>query len=115
VTYIERLLELGTRSGTAGTEVLRRCYGPRVSTWKRDGRFGLPDRNGQPVGDGTYEIVDGNSLVVSKEFPEVTFDDAVDGDTSTFEPVIPGCTPDRFESAWRVSVADPGKTQRVSS
>jgi hypothetical protein len=46
----------------------------------------------------------------SKEFPDVTFDYRIDGDTISFEPVIPECSSDRFEAAWSVSVAYPGET-----
>jgi hypothetical protein len=74
-----------------------------------DGRFGSLDWNGEPVDDGTYEVVDGNTFVISKEFPDVTFDYAIDDDTITFEPEIPGCSPDCFEAAWSVSVAYPGE------
>ena len=30
------------------------------------------DWNGEPVDDGTYKIIDDDSFVVSKEFPDVT-------------------------------------------
>jgi hypothetical protein len=49
---------------------------------------------------------------VSKEFPDVTFHYAIEGDGITFEPVIPECSPDCFEAAWSVSVAYPGETWR---
>jgi hypothetical protein len=52
--------------------------------------------------------------VISKEFPDVTFHYAVNGDTIMFEPEIPACSPDCFEAAWSVMVALPGVTwQRV--
>ena len=79
-----------------------------------DGQFGSLDWNGDPVDDGTYEVVDTDTLVVSKEFPDVTFDFSIDFDTLSLEPVIPDCSPDCFEAAWSVSVAYPGETwQRV--
>ena len=74
-----------------------------------DGQFGSLDWNGDAVDDGTYEVVDENTFVISKEFPDVTFDYAIDDDTITFEPEIPGCSPDCFEAAWSVSVAYPGE------
>lgn len=74
-----------------------------------DGRFGSLDWNGDTVDDGTYEIVDGDTFVVSKEFPDVTFSFAVDGDTIRFEPEIPKCSPDCFEALWSVMVAYPGE------
>jgi hypothetical protein len=79
-----------------------------------DGRFGSLDWNGDAVDEGTYEVIDEDTFVVSKEFPDVTFDYTVEGDTITFEPIIPDCSPDCFEAAWSVSVAYPGETwQRV--
>jgi hypothetical protein len=75
-----------------------------------DGAFGSLDWNGDPVDDGTYEIPEDGALVISKEFPDVTFHYAINGDTIMFEPGIPACSPDCFEAAWSVMVALPGKT-----
>jgi hypothetical protein len=75
-----------------------------------DGHFGSLDWNGQPVDDGTFKLVDEDTFVVSKEFPEdVTFHFTVEGDTIAFEPVIPECAPDCFEAVWSVMVAYPGE------
>ena len=94
------------------------CAGavPRVHShvFTKDGEFGSLNWNGDPVDDGTYEIVEDGTFVVSKEFPDVTFGYTIDGDTISFDPQIPECTPDCFEAAWSVSVAYPGETwQRV--
>jgi hypothetical protein len=79
-----------------------------------DGQFGSLDWNGEQVDDGTYEVMDENTFVISKEFPDVTFNYTVEGDTIAFAPVIPECSPDCFEAAWSVTVAYPGETwQRV--
>ena len=85
---------------------------PRIHShfFTDDGQFGSLDWNGDPVDDGTYEIIDGDTLVVSKEFPDVTFDFSIDGETLSLEPVIPECSPDCFEAAWSVSVAYPDET-----
>ena len=72
------------------------------------GQFGSRDQNGAQVDDGTYRIVDEGTFVVSKEFPDVTFHYEVEGDSISFEPVIPECSPDCFEAAWSVAVAFPG-------
>lgn len=77
-----------------------------------EGQFGSRDENGDQVDDGTYRIVDEGTFVVSKEFPDVTFHYAIDGDSITFEPVMPACRPDCFEAAWSVSVAFPGHPWR---
>jgi hypothetical protein len=72
-----------------------------------DGRFGSRDWNGEDVDDGAYRINEGR-MVISKEFPEVTFRYHVEGDTITFHPVIPeNCS--TFRCAWSVSMAYPGK------
>lgn len=79
-----------------------------------EGQFGSRDQDGAQVDDGTYRIVDEGTFVVSKEFPDVTFHYEIEGDSITFEPVIPECSPDCFEAAWSVSVAFPGHPwQRV--
>ncbi|HEX5903712.1 MAG TPA: hypothetical protein VF028_11475 [Actinomycetota bacterium] len=75
-----------------------------------EGLFGSLDWNGDQVDDGSYELVGDDTFVVSKEFPDVTFHYAIEGDSITFEPVIPECSPDCFEAAWSVSVAYPGET-----
>lgn len=78
------------------------------------GLFGSLNWNGDQVDDGTYEIVD-DTFVVSKEFPDVTFNYTIKGDTITFDPVVPDCAPRCFEAAWSISVAYPGeKWYRVS-
>ena len=80
-----------------------------------DGLFGSLDWNGEQVDDGTYQVVDEDTFVVSKEFPDVTFNFSVRGDTITFDPVIPDCSPGCFEAAWSVTVAHPGEEwHRVS-
>jgi hypothetical protein len=81
-----------------------------------DGQFGSRDQDGNQVDDGTYRIVDEGTFVVSKEFPDVTFQYTIDGDSIAFEPVIPACSPDCFEAAWSMSVAFPGhEWRRVES
>jgi hypothetical protein len=72
-----------------------------------DGAFGSRDWNGEQVDDGRYRV-DGDTIVISKEFPDVTFRYRVDDDTITFDPEIPArCT--TFRCAWSVSMAYPGK------
>jgi len=80
-----------------------------------DGLFGSLDWNGEQVDDGTYEIIDDHTFVISKEFPDVTFNYRIQGDAIMFDPVITDCSPGCFEAQWSVSVAYPGKTwERVS-
>jgi hypothetical protein len=78
-----------------------------------DGEFGSRDWKGEDVDFGRYRVM-GDRLVISKEFPDVTFRFSVEGDTLTLDPLnIPaGCT--EFRCAWAVAVASPGeKWKRV--
>jgi hypothetical protein len=75
-----------------------------------DGEFGSLDWKGEQVDDGTYEIVGDDTFVVSKEFPDVTFNYTIQGDSIMLDPVIPACSPQCFEAAWSVTVAYPGET-----
>jgi hypothetical protein len=104
----------GVRSPDEIADPEKPCKGsvPRTHShfFTEDGRFGSLDWNGDQVDDGTFELVGDDTFVVSKEFPNVTFHYAIDGDSIRFEPVIPDCSPDCFEAAWSVSVAYPGET-----
>jgi hypothetical protein len=102
----------GARSVSQLKDPAHPCKGavPRKHShfFTKDGRFGSLDWNGEPVDDGTYKVMD-NKLVISKEFPRVTFTFTIrDGKTVMFTPVIPkGCS--TFRCAWSVSMAFPGK------
>lgn len=88
------------------------CKGavPRVHShfFTADGEFGSRDWNGEDVDDGRYRVV-GDELVISKEFPDVTFRYRIEGDSITFDPLeVPhGCT--SFRCGWSIAVAYPGK------
>jgi hypothetical protein len=103
----------GVRTPDQIAEPAKSCKGsvPRVHShfFDEDGHFGSLDWNGQLADDGTYEIVEEGTFVISKEFPDVTFHYAIQGDTITFDPEIPDCSPECFEASWSVSVAYPGK------
>jgi hypothetical protein len=73
-----------------------------------DGLFGSRDWNGEQVDDGTYRVVDADTLVISKEFPDVEFRYRIEGDGIVFDPAIPDdCV--EFRCEWAVSMAYPGK------
>ena len=74
-----------------------------------NGLFGSRDEHGNQVDDGTYRV-EGDTIVISKAFPDVTFRFEINGDELTLDPVIPDCRPECFESAWSVSVAYPGNS-----
>ena len=95
------------------------CKGavPRLHShfFTEDGEFGSRDWKGEDVDVGRYRVM-GDKLVISKEFPDVTFRFRIEGDTITFDPLnIPaGCT--SFECGWSIAVAYPGETlKRVGS
>ncbi len=73
-----------------------------------DGLFGSRDQDRSEVDDGRYRVVGQGTFIVSKEFPDVTFHYRIDGNTITFDPVIPECAPACFEALWSVTVAYPG-------
>jgi hypothetical protein len=52
------------------------------------GEFGSLTEDLEQVDDGTYEITDDGTFVISKEFPDVTFHYEIDGDNLTMTPVL---------------------------
>lgn len=93
-------------------DVHKPCNGavPRIHShfFTADGEFGSRDWRGARVDDGTFRA-DGRRLVISKEFPDVTFGYRIDGDTLRLDPDLDlrGCT--TFRCGWSVAVAYPGK------
>jgi hypothetical protein len=99
---------MGRRSRATGLSAPSTYTGPRHdhACWE--------DGSSHPLGtdhDGTYDVVDENTFLVSKEVPDVTFNFTVQGDSITFEPVIP-LPPDCFKAAWSVAVAYPAEEWR---
>ena len=74
-----------------------------------DGMFGSRDAEGDQVDDGTYRSIDENTIVVQKEFGEVTFDyEVLPNGTMLLSPILPACaTSGCFAAQWAVSVAYP--------
>jgi hypothetical protein len=111
----ERVRARNHNAGPARRHPARPCKGavPRKHShfFTADGKFGSRDWNGEQVDDGTYEVIDDRTFVVSKEFPEVTFHYVIEGDAITLDPVIPdSCL--TFRCLWSVAVAYPGRTWR---
>ena len=76
-----------------------------------DGLFGSRDDSGQQVDDGTYVLKGDDTVVIDKEFGEVTFHYSVspDGTTLMLDPVLPTCAEQGcFDAQWAVAVAYPG-------
>jgi hypothetical protein len=87
------------------------------------GAFGSLDENEDQVDDGTYEIIDDRTFVISKEFPDVTFHYSIEGGGLSLSPVLTPALkrdalahPLEFSAAgWSISVSYPGHTwERVS-
>lgn len=75
-----------------------------------DGLFGSTDDRGDQVDDGTYRVIDQDTVVIEKEFGTVTFNYRIQGDgTLLLDPVMPKCTKNGcFAAQWAVAVAYPG-------
>jgi hypothetical protein len=74
-----------------------------------DGLFGSRDADGDQVDDGTYEVVDQDTIVISKEFGDVTFNYRINGDSLLLDPVLPECGKSGcFAAQWAIAVAYPG-------
>ena len=80
------------------------------------GEFGSLDKNGQPVDDGTYEVIDADTFRIGDSAFRYSI---MDDDTLTLEPVITraqrkealAASPMDFTTAlWMVSVAYEGTT-----
>ena len=74
-----------------------------------DGLFGSTDAQGDQVDDGTYRVIAQDTIVIEKEFGDVTFDYRIDDDALFLDPVMPECTETGcFTAQWAVAVAYPG-------
>ena len=75
-----------------------------------DGLFGSTDDEGDQVDDGTYRVIDEDTIVIEKEFGEMTFNYRIQDDgTMLLDPVMHDCTKSGcFAAQWAVSVAYPG-------
>jgi hypothetical protein len=77
-----------------------------------DGLFGCRDADGHQVDDGTYRLVDDHTIVIAKEFGEVTFRYTITGGTAlVLDPQMPACATDGcFAAQWAVAMSYPGLT-----
>jgi hypothetical protein len=87
-----------------------------------DGLFGSTDDQGDQVDDGTYHVIDEDTIVVEKEFGNVTFNYRIQDDgTLLLDPAMPNCTKNGcFVAQWAVAVSwavclgSPWHSQRIS-
>lgn len=74
-----------------------------------DGLFGSTDAGGNQVDDGTYEATDEKTIVIHKEFGNVTFHYRITNESLFLDPVLPKCAQSGcFDAQWAVAVAYPG-------
>lgn len=75
-----------------------------------DGLFGSTDAQGDQVDAGNYRVIDKNTVVIEKEFGNVTFGYRITKDGSLLlDPVMPNCTKTGcFAAQWAVAMAYPG-------
>lgn len=82
------------------------------------GQFGSLTEDLEQVDDGTYEITEDGTFVISKEFPDVTFHYTVEDDTLTLTPVLTEPMKEEALShpfdftpgGWSITMAYPGQT-----
>lgn len=74
-----------------------------------DGLFGSTDAEGNQVDDGTYEAIDKKTIVIHKEFGNITFHYRITNGSLFLDPVLPKCAQSGcFDAQWAVAVAYPG-------
>jgi hypothetical protein len=100
----------GVRQVSQLKDPARPCLGavPRKHShvFTKAGSFGSLDWRGEQVDDGRYALKGANQMVISKEFPSVTFVYTLAGETIKFTPLITkGCS--TFRCAWSLSMAIP--------
>jgi hypothetical protein len=77
------------------------------------GEFGSTDFDGEQVDDGTFTIVDDDTIVIGPNFsesnsPATELGYSIDGDMLTLEPIVPeGCV--EFVCLWSIMVAMAGE------
>jgi hypothetical protein len=74
-----------------------------------DGLFGSTDEQGDQVDDGSYEAIDENTIVIKKEFGNVTFNYRISNGSLYLDPVMPKCAKSGcFDAQWAIAAAYPG-------
>ncbi len=81
-----------------------------------DGIFGSKDAEGDTVDDGSYELVDNATMIITKEFGKITFHFTANDQTLVLTPVLPKCTKDGcFAAQWAVGMSYPGLEWRPTA
>jgi hypothetical protein len=80
-----------------------------------DGSFGSTDHRGEQVDDGTFEVVDAHTVVISNPDATVTFKFRIEHAELFLDPVMPSCVKTGcWQAQWAVAVASPGRPWRRS-
>ena len=82
------------------------------------GEFGSLTEDLEQVDDGTYEVIDERTFVISKEFPDMTFHYEIEGDSLRLTPVLTDALKEEalshpldFTAAgWALTMSYPGET-----
>jgi hypothetical protein len=78
-----------------------------------DGLFGSTDHAGQQVDEGTFELVDAHTIVITNPDASVTFNFKIKRGELFLAPVMPACVKRGcWEAQWAVAVASPGHPWR---
>lgn len=81
-----------------------------------EGLFGSTDHKDRQVDDGTFELVDDRTVVITNPDASVTFDFRIEDGRLFLDPVIPSCVKTGcWEAQWAVAVASPGRPWRRST
>jgi hypothetical protein len=78
-----------------------------------DGLFGSTDHKGQQVDEGTFELVNAHTVVITNPDASVTFNFEIKHGELFLAPVMPSCVKTGcWEAQWAVAVASPGHSWR---
>jgi len=78
-----------------------------------DGLFGSTDHKGRHVDEGTFELVNAHTVVITNPDASVTFSFKIKHGQLFLDPVMPNCVRTGcWEAQWAVAVASPGHPWR---
>lgn len=78
-----------------------------------DGLFGSTDHKGHQVDQGTFELLDTHTVVITNPDASVTFNFRIKRGQLLLDPVMPNCVKTGcWEAQWAVAVASPGHPWR---
>ena len=91
-----------------GTRAEDLCHS-NTATFSPRTAFSGKAAEGNTVDDGSYELVDNSTMIITKEFGKITFHFTANDQTLVLTPVLPRCTKDGcFAAQWAVGMSYPG-------